>query len=119
MKHLVGLELVVARVCPADDPLATGIVVDGGLSRPFVVERGWSGPAGHYLERFAIGRGAEVAFRSLPGQIFVRGPQTVTRYRDVVEEGVSLEEGAYELTFYADDVAVGSVAVQVRAVRAA
>lgn len=119
MQHLIGLELIDARVSPADNPTATGIVLEGGLSRPFLVERGWSGPAGYYLECFAISRGAEVAFRSLPRQIFVRGPQTVTRHSDLVEEGVRLEEGAYQLTFYADDVAVDAVAVEARVVRAA
>lgn len=120
MQQEILLELVRAGARPVDRPEETGILIDGGGTKPFVVERGWSGPAGYYNEQWSIRRGGrEVLYESEPRQIFVRGIQSVTNYTDTVDERIRLEPGSYELVFLIDGMFMGNVGVQVKALEAA
>ncbi len=68
------LKLVEAKVHRADRPFDSRVIVGGGTTRPFVLERGWSGSSGSYLETWSIRRGAGgrgIIHESAPRQIFV------------------------------------------------
>lgn len=104
------LELVKAGVRPEARPAESGILVAGGVTQPFVVERGWSGVAGYYTEQWSIRRGGRQTFySSKPRQVFVRGLQSVTSYTDTVSESVRLEPGEYNLVFLVDGLFLGYV----------
>jgi len=115
MQQEILVELVRAGARPEGESVE-GIIVDGGGTKPFVVERGWSGPAGYYLEQWSIRRGGrEVLYQSEPRQIFVRGVQSVTNYTDTVTGRIRLEPGNYQLVFLIDGMFMGHVEVQARA----
>lgn len=109
------LELVTVRVTPDDDPNDVGILLDGTISLPFTIERAWSGNAGHYFEQYAVMAGERELFRSVAQQIFVRGLQSRTWYRDSVDERIQLEPGTCELLFIIDDVPMAKVELPVKA----
>lgn len=114
------LELVRAGVRPVDRPDEIGILISGGGTSPFVVERGWSGAAGYYNEQWSIRRGGkQVLYQSEPRQIFVRGIQSVTNYTDTVTDRIRLEPGDYELVFLIDAFFMGYTPIQARALEAA
>jgi hypothetical protein len=120
MQQEILLELVRAGVRPVDPPEESGILIDGGGTRPFVVERGWSGAAGYYNEQWSIRRGGrDVLYQSEPRQIFVRGIQSVTNYTDTVSDRLRIEAGNYELVFLIDGMFMGHVGVQAKALEAA
>jgi hypothetical protein len=115
MQQEILVELVRAGARPESESVE-GIIVDGGGTKPFVVERGWSGPAGYYLEQWSIRRGGrEVLYQSEPRQIFVRGVQSVTNYTDTVTDRIRLEPGNYQLVFLIDGMFMGNVEVNARA----
>jgi hypothetical protein len=108
------IELVEARVIPVDRPFQEGILVEDGLTLPFLVERGWSGPSGNYLEQWSIRRsGREVLHTGALRPISVRGPQSVTRYTDRVDDPIPLETGTYLLAFVIEGRFMGSKEFQV------
>jgi hypothetical protein len=109
------LELLSIRVTPEDDPNEVGILLDGTISLPFTIERDWSGNMGYYFEQYAITAGEREVYRSVPQQIFVRGLQSRTAYRNTVDERVQLEPGTCELLFIIDDVPMAKVEVPVKA----
>ncbi|MGH2722450.1 MAG: hypothetical protein ACRDJO_12750 [Actinomycetota bacterium] len=110
------LDLVSAKVVPTERPWEEGILLEDGRSRPFTVERGWSGPAGTYVEQWAILReGRYVVHQSKPGYIFVRGPQAVSREADRVDKPIAMEPGTYDLVFVAEGFRMGSVKIEARA----
>ena len=115
MQQEILVELVRAGARPEGDSVE-GIIVDRGGTKPFVVERGWSGPAGYYLEQWSIRRGGrEVLYQSEPRQIFVRGVQSVTNYTDTVTDRIRLEPGNYQLVFLIDGMFMGNVEVHAEA----
>ena len=119
MQREILVELVRAGARPERES-QEGILISGGGTTPFVVERGWSGPAGYYNEQWSIRRGGrEVLYQSEPRQIFVRGPQSVTNYMDTVSERIRLEPGNYELVFLIEGMFMGHVPIQARALDAA
>ena len=108
----IMVELVRAGVRPVGrDEL--GIVVEGGGTRPFIVERGWSGVEGHYNEEWSIRKGGKtVLYRADPKLIFIRGVQSVTSYIDTVEERIRLEPGDYQLVFLIEGFYMGHVDIR-------
>lgn len=109
------LDLVSAKVAPIERPWEEGITLEDGRSRPFTVERGWSGPGGTYVEQWAILReGRYVVHQSKPRYIFVRGPQAVSREVDRVDKPIAMEPGTYDLVFVAEGFRMGSVKIEAR-----
>ena len=116
MPRQILVELVRAGVRPEGRPEETGIPISGGVTRPFEVERGWSGVAGHYNEEWSIRRGGkEILYRSEPRLIFIRGVQSVTSYTDVVDESIRLEPGSYHLVFLIEGMYMGHIDIEARA----
>lgn len=112
----VYLELVRAKVAPADRPYEKGLEVADGRARPFVVERSWLGPMGHYWEQWSIRReGGEVVLEGPRKEIFVKGFQSIRTFTDTVEAPLSLEPGKYELVFHVEGVLMASVDIEARA----
>lgn len=108
------LELIRARVAPADRPWTDGILVEGGTTLPFLVERSWSGPAGTYVEQWSVrqeGRG--VVHESPARYITVRGMQSVTQHVERVDRPIAIEPGSYDLVFIVEGYFMGSAKVEV------
>lgn len=107
------LDLVEAKVHRADRPFDSRVIVDRGTTRPFVLERGWSGPSGTYFETWSIRRdsGREVIHESASRPIFVRGIQSVTRYSDLVSSPITLEPGTYDVVFIVEGRFMGSATI--------
>jgi hypothetical protein len=107
------LELVGARVTPAQRPWEEGIPVAGGATSPFRVVRSWSGPAGHYIEQWSIRRGMrEVVYQHPEREIEVKGMQSVSQHEDLVTQSVTLEPGEYLLVFVVEGLFMGSVEIR-------
>lgn len=107
------LQLIKAKVAPADQPWGEGIVADGGI-KPFIVERSWSGPAGHYSEHWTIRKDGEVVVDGPRQVIFVRGMQTVRTFQDVVHPPRTMGPGSHELVFTVEGRFMGSVPIVVQ-----
>lgn len=114
MPKSVELKLIKAKVAPADQPWGDGIVADTGGIRPFIVERSWSGPAGHYAEHWTMRRDGQVVVDGPRQVIFVRGMQSVRTFQDVVEAPSGMGAGSYELVFTVDGRFMGSVPIVVK-----
>jgi hypothetical protein len=111
----VYVDLVRARVAPTERSWEEGIMLESGKSRPFVVERGWSGPAGTYIEGWSILReGRYVVHQSQPKYISVRGMQAVSTVTDRVDRPIAMEPGTYDLVFIVDGFKMGSIKVEAR-----
>jgi hypothetical protein len=120
MPREILVELVRAGVRPEGHPEATGILVSGGRTRPFVVERGWSGAEGYYNEEWSIRKGGrQVLYQTEPRLIFIRGVQSVTTYTDTVDERIRLEPGDYQLVFLIEGMYVGHIDIRATALERA
>ena len=106
------LTLVGPRVAPATRPGASGLPLEDGHTLPFVVDRGWVGPAGTYIEQWSIRDGERVLYRHPAKYIEVRGFQSVRRFSDTVKVPLRLEPGIYDITFVVEDYRMGSFAVE-------
>jgi hypothetical protein len=102
------LQLVAPRVFPLAAPWDSGLPVENGTTRAFVVDRGWVGPAGTYIEEWSIRSGDKVHYRHPPSYIQVRGHQAVRRFSDTVELPITLEPGLYDITFVVEKYRMGS-----------
>jgi hypothetical protein len=110
----IVLDLTKVKVAPLDRPTEEGIVASGGKADPFTVERVWAGPAGYYTEQWSLRDGRRVIYSSPPKMIFVRGMQSISTYKDLVEDLVSVEPGTYQLVFVVEGRLMGAVNVEVR-----
>ena len=120
MPNQYRIELIKGRVAPADKTWEDGILVEGGSTRPFVVERSWSGPAGHYQEHWTLRRSdGTIVMDGSRRTIFVRGMQAVSTYSDAVQAPVQLEPGTYSLVFTVEGRFMGSKDIVVRQAAAA
>jgi hypothetical protein len=106
------LTLVGPRVAPANRPGASGLPLEDGHTLPFVVDRGWVGPAGTYIEQWSIRDGDKILYRHPAKYIEVRGFQSVRRFSDTVRAPLRLEPGIYDITFVVEDYRMGSFAVE-------
>ncbi len=106
------LTLVGPRVAPATRPGASGLPLEDGHTLPFVVDRGWVGPAGTYIEQWSIRDGERILYRHPARYIEVRGFQSVRRFSDTVRVPVRLEPGIYDIIFVVEDYRMGSFAVE-------
>src|SRR5260370_8570010 len=106
------LTLVGPRVAPATRPAASGLPLEDGHTLPFVVDRGWVGPAGTYIEQWSIRDGERILYRHPAKYIEVRGFQSVRRFSDTVRVPLRLEPGIYDITFVVEDYRMGSFAVE-------
>lgn len=107
----VFLHLVQPRIAPEVGTNHVGLPLEGGATAPFVVDRGWAGPAGTYIEEWSIRRGEQVLYRHPPAYIQVRGHQTVRRFSDTVRVPLALEPGEYDITFVIGKYKMGSITV--------
>ena len=89
------LTLIGPRVAPAARPWASGLPLEDGHTLPFVVDRGWVGPAGTYIEQWSIRDGERILYRHPAKYIEVRGFQSVRRFSDTVKVPLRLEPGIY------------------------
>lgn len=111
------LELVKAKVAPADKPWESSIHVRDGHTLPFIVERGWSGPAGSYVEHWSIRRGGrEVIYQGPTRTVRVWSMQAITEFTDHVDEPIELEPGTYQLVFVVEGRFMGARDIEVTAV---
>src|SRR5205807_1600153 len=106
------LTLVGPRVAPATRPAASGLPLEDGHTLPFVVDRGWVGPAGTYIEQWSIRDGERILYRHPAKYIEVRGFQSVRRFSDTVRLPLRLELGIYDITFVVEDYRMGSFPVE-------
>lgn len=106
------LQLVQPRIAPEVGTNHVGLPLDGGATAPFVVDRGWVGPAGTYIEEWSIRRGEQVLYRHPPAYIQVRGHQAVRRFSDTVRVPLALEAGEYDITFVIGKYKMGSITVE-------
>src|SRR5437879_5907526 len=107
------LTLVGPRVAPADRPWASGLPLEDGHTLPFIVDRGWVGPAGTYIEQWSIRAGGRILYLHPARYIEVRGFQSVRRFSDTVTVPLKLEPGIYDVTFVVEEYRMGSFAVEV------
>lgn len=79
----------------------TGIPLQEGKTLPFIVERGWSAPAGTYSEAFYIvnPKTSEVLYESPVREEAIWGLQALTDLRDEVTHHITLEPGQYQIVF--------------------
>ena len=79
----------------------SGIPLQDGKAMPFIVERGWSAPAGTYPEAFYIvdPKTGEVLYESPVREEAIWGLQALTDLRDEVHEHISLSPGQYQIVF--------------------
>src|SRR5437879_4114249 len=109
------LTLVGPRVAPATRPGASGLPLEDGHTLPFVVDRGWVGPAGTYIEQWSIRSGDTVLYRHPAKYIEVRGFQSVRRFSDTVRAPLKLDPGVYDIIFLVEDYRMGSFTVEAAA----
>jgi len=108
------LELSRAKVSPIDAPFDEGITTEAGMTLPFLVSRGWSGPSGQYIEQWSLRRGGTEVFHRGPEQyIRVRGMQAVSEHVDRVTEPIKLEPGSYRLVFIVEGRFMGAADIEV------
>ncbi|HMC04732.1 MAG TPA: hypothetical protein VKJ83_04595, partial [Actinomycetota bacterium] len=106
------LTLVEPRVTPAARPWASGLPLEDGHTLAFIVDRGWVGPAGTYIEHWSIRAEGRILYLHPARYIEVRGFQSVRRFSDTVTSPLKLEPGIYEITFVVEDYRMGSFAVE-------
>ena len=106
------LQLVQPRVAPAARPWESGLPLENGRTAPFVVDRGWVGPAGTYIEEWSIRRGDKVLYRHPAAYIEVRGFQAVRRFTDTVRTPLALEPGDYDIVLVVEGYRMGSFTVE-------
>ena len=106
------LQLIGPRAAPADRPWESGLPLENGGTAPFVVDRGWVGPAGTYIEEWSIRRGDKVLYRHPAAYIEVRGFQAVRRFTDTVRTPLALEPGEYEIVLVVEGYRMGSFTVE-------
>lgn len=104
-------ELISARVMPLAQPFGAGIEIKDGKTTPFIVERTWGAPAGHYIEEWSIRDGAKILHRSGSRSIFIRGLQSSTTHRDEIAQPLSLPVGDLQLVLVVEGRFMGSVGV--------
>lgn len=114
------IDLTKARVAPAHKTWEDGILAEPGGVAPFLVERTWSGPAGHYREHWTIRKAdGTIVVDGGSRTIFVRGMQATTLYVDPVVGAPGLEPGTYQLIFTVEGRFMGSRDIVVRQAAAA
>jgi hypothetical protein len=115
--ELDGLQrkVVTSRVFPAKTAHGDeGIALRNGRSLPFVVEREWSAPAGHYIEGWYLvhPETREVLYEGPQRDVLVWGLQSLTEYRDEVTEPLRLQPGKYLVVFSLGGIMGGQLEVE-------
>jgi hypothetical protein len=108
-------KVITSRVFPARAAHGdSGIALRSGRSLPFVVEREWSAPAGHYVEAWYLvhPETREVLHEGPQREISVWGLQSLTEYRDEVKEPVRLQPGKYLVVFSLGGLMGGQLEVE-------
>ena len=96
-KKILDVAVRPARLAHGD----SGIPVEDGVTLPFVVERKWNAPAGHYPEQwFLIDPGTrEILYEGGERTVLIWGLASWTEVSDAVPAGFSLAPGGYRLVF--------------------
>ncbi|HEX2050236.1 MAG TPA: hypothetical protein VHJ34_06325 [Actinomycetota bacterium] len=91
----------------------SGIPLRDGRTLPFVVERAWNAPAGHYTEAWYLvdPETREVVHEGAAREVAIRGLLTWTELADDVTAPFELAPGTYLLVFALDGVMGGQVEV--------
>lgn len=91
-----------------------GIAVSDGVTLPFIVSRGWSAPAGVYLEQMFLidPQTREVLYEGPSRETAVWGLQSRTIITDEVKRKIALTPGKYAVVFALDSVAGGEFEVE-------
>jgi hypothetical protein len=78
-----------------------GVAVRNGRTLPFVVERAWNAPAGHYREAWYVvhPETREVFYEGPERLVSIWGLQSWTELDDTGPAGVTLPPGKYLLVF--------------------
>ena len=92
----------------------TGIPLRDGRTLPFVVERAWNAPAGHYVESWYLvdPETREVLHEGPARELVVRGLLTWTEVADEVTAPFELTPGTYLVVLALDGVLGGQFEVQ-------
>ena len=92
-----------------------GIPVRGGKTLPFIVDRVWSAPAGHYPETFYIidPKSREVYYEGPVGEPLMLGLQARTELSTTVRERIELAPGSYAVVFALEATSGGEFPVEV------
>jgi hypothetical protein len=104
-----------SRVTPAKRTRSEGgIVLRNDRTLPFVVEREWSAPAGHYAEAWYLvhPETREVLFEGPQREILIWGLQSLTELRDEVTETIRLQPGKYLVVFSLGGIMGGDLEVE-------
>lgn len=102
------------RPASAADGLS-GIAVGGGRTKPFVVARSWSAPAGVYPEGWYLidPSTREVFYERTEPEVSVFGLQSLTEVVTEVTEPIPLAPGSYQVVFALGGVMGGQLDVDV------
>jgi hypothetical protein len=93
---------------------AVGIPLQDGHTLPFVVERGWSAPAGTYSEAFYLVDPStrEVLYDSGLREEAIWGLQALTDLRNEVTEQLTLAPGQYRIVFSLGGIQGGELDIE-------
>lgn len=108
-------KVVTSRVRPARAAHGdSGIPLRRGRTLPFVVERAWNAPMGHYPEQFFIvdPQTRVVLYESAVAERAIWGLQSLTEVADEVTEPVELAPGRYLVVFALGGVKGGEIEVE-------
>ena len=111
-------KILIARVAPRKAAHGdSGIALKDGRSLPFVVERTWSAPAGHYREQWFLvhPETREVLFEGPARTAQIFGLQAPTDLLDEVREPFGLEAGNYLVVFALGGIMGGQIEIQAAA----
>jgi hypothetical protein len=95
---------------------SSGIRLRNGRTLPFIVQREWSAPAGHYAETWYLvhPETREVYFEGPLRDALVMGLQSATELTDEVVKPIELAAGTYHVVFALGGQMGGRLDVEVR-----
>jgi hypothetical protein len=92
-----------------------GIRLKNGRTLPFIVQREWSAPAGHYAETWYLvhPETREVYYEGPVSRARIVGLQSATELIDEVTEPIVLRPGTYQVVFALGGQLGGEIDVEV------
>ena len=108
-------KVLTSSVAPARRTMGeAGIPVRDGKTLPFKVVRGWSAPAGIYVERFYLiePESREVHYESRAVERSLWGLQGLTEFETEVRDPIPLTPGKYAVVFSLGGLMGGEIPVE-------